>query len=178
MESLTGLPKKIIIRGASACIELIKVFNHMADFEDFPMCKADIEKDTNMYALESDWFATYMYTSDGTKQLTTLTCLNNSHPEFEEDGVKSIHISAIEVKAKYRDSILEVPLHAFSLTMRALITSAKKAGYNRVTLQAKDLDKVPKYEHLGFKIMDLSGYETYNHNLEFYEKHPIMVLDI
>ena len=177
MNNKTGLPNKIIIQGASAIIEQIQVFNHLHDFDNFTMCKDDINKDTQRYVYDSDWYATYMYTSSGVKKLVAMACVNNTHPEFEEDNIKSIHLSAIEVDPKYRDSELDIPLHAFSKTIRALITSAKKAGYNRMTLQAKDLDKVPKYEHLGFKILDLSLYDGYNENLDFYNKHPVMYID-
>ena len=177
MNNKTGLPNKIIIQGASAIIEQIQVFNHLHDFDNFTMCKDDINKDTKRYVYDSDWYATYMYTSSGVKKLVAMTCVNNTHPEFEEDNIKSIHLSAIEVDPKYRDSELDTPLHAFSKTIRALIMSAKKAGYSRMTLQAKDLDKVPKYEHLGFKILDLSLYDGYNENLDFYNKHPVMYID-
>ena len=178
MNSKTGLPEKIIIQGASAIIEHINILNHTADLENFSMCQGDLEKDFERYGLDSDWFATYMYTSEGTKKLVALTCLNKTHPEFADEDTESIHLSAIEVDPKYRDANLEIPLHAFSKTIKAFLIAAKKAGYSRMTLQAKDLDKVPKYEHLGFKILDISLYDGYNECLDFYKDHPIMYFDL
>ncbi len=179
MKSITGLPKKIVVGGpAHIIIEQIMIFNHMNDLDNFSMCLDDLRKDTDRYAVNSDWYATYLYAPDGVKKLGALTCLNLTHPEFDEDDKKSIHLSAIEVDPKYRDSILETPLHIFSSTVRALKASAKKAGYGIMTLQAKDVDKVPKYEHLGFEIMDLSDKDDYKEFLSFYKEHPMMETDL
>lgn len=176
MKSITGIAKKII--GHNIIIEQIMIYNHMNDLNNFEMCLSDLHKDTELYGLNSDWYATYMYTSEGTKRLVALTCLNLNHPEFAQEGENTVHLSAIEVDPKYRDSILEVPLHAFSLTIKALKAAAKKAGYSLMTLQAKDLDKVPKYKHLGFSIIDLSDMEDYNKNLDFYSEHPLMSCEL
>lgn len=177
MKTITRLPIKFMYAPAKLVIEKINVFNHKNDLVNFPMCVGDMEKDSDMYILNSDWYASYMYTSDGMKHLVALTCVNHLHPEFSDSG-DNLHLSAIEVDPKFRDSVLETPLHVFSLTMRAIMAQAKKAGYSRMSLQAKDTDKIPKYEHLGFSILDLSNYDSYKDNLDFYKDHPIMILDL